>query len=530
MILSGHHGTLGEFLNFKTEVAQFMFRSRFQTGRAQLCLIAALLLPASLAPAVASALTILYFNDIHEIAPVDDGIRGGLARVAGLVAAEREQASPVLVLIGGDLAGGTLFGILRGEPIVAALNRLGVDAATFGQHEFDHGVKQARRLVELSEFPWVTANLSEVDGSPFHVLERYRVLETGNLRIGVFGITTAMHTTRHESQVIEQDVIASARSAVEALQAAEVDLIVALTQQTPAEDLSMVRAVPGIDLVLGEEVSETRSQIDFEAGTYLARSAGNISSIIRAQWLGPGRSDWRISVMPVDANAPEDAEIAALSERYSARLAEQLAAPVRSVAHPWRLSPERARAEETALGQLVAEAFRHAMDSDIGFASAGGLRADLTAEPPALTLAQVAAVLPFGNRLVRLRINGAELRELMELALADHPTPRNRFPLISGIRVRFDPEAPPGARVKAIEHGGQTVQPDQVFRLATTLFLAEGGDRYALLASLDQEAVGPLDREALAAWLAKLEPWPPAISPTPALRSVQVRGGQTAEF
>ena len=481
------------------------------------CVFASLLVLFLFLPASSAALTILYFNDIHEIAPVDGGVRGGMARVAGLVAAERAGEEKVLVLIGGDLAGGTLFGLLRGEPMVQALNRIGVDAASFGQHEFDHGVAQARRLVEMSEFPWVTANLTETDGTPFHDLERYRVLEADGLRVGVFGITTAMHTTRHENQVIEQDVIASARSAVAALQAEQVDLIVALTQQTPTEDLSVVRAVPGIDLVLGEEVSETRSQIDFEGGTYLARSAGNISSIIRAQWLGPGRSDWRLSVIPVDASAPEDPTVAELSRHYSAQLAEQLAAPIRSVDEPWQLSRERSRSEDSALGQLVAEAFRQAMDSDIGFASAGGLRADLIANPPAISLAEVAAVLPFGNRLVRLTISGTELQELMELALAEHPVARNRFPLISGVQVHFDPEAPPGARVSDIKHDGQTVRPDQLLTLATTLFLAEGGDGYDLLAGLKQDAIGPLDREALAAWLAVVETWPPVAEPAVAL-------------
>lgn len=464
---------------------------------------------ALLLPGPCLALTILYFNDAHEIAPVDEGVRGGMARVAGLVAAERAAGDPVLVLFGGDLAGGTLFGLMRGEPIVKALNLIGIDAATFGQHEFDHGVDQARRLAELSEFPWITSNLTETDGQPFNALPRYRVLEVDDLRVGVFGITTAMDTTRHEGRVIEQEAIPSAHAAVTALKAAGVDLIVALTQQTPNQDLAMVRAVPGIDLVLGEEVSETRSQFDFEAGTYLARSAGNVSSLIRARWIGPASSDWQLSVIPVDASAPEAPAVAALSEYYSTRLAEQLADPVRAVEQPWRLSRDRARSEPGTLGELVAEAFRRAMDSDVGFATAGGLRADLIATPPALTLADIAAVLPFDNRLVRLRISGAELRELIEIGLAEHPTPRNRFPLISGITVRFDPEAPAGARVRALQHHGKDIEPDQTLTLATSLFLAGGGDGYTLLADLPREPVGLPDRDALAAWLAEIKTWPP---------------------
>lgn len=465
----------------------------------------------------AQAVTLLYFNDAHEIAPVDEGVRGGMARVAGLIAAERAAGEPVLVLFGGDLAGGTLFGLMRGEPIVEVLNRIGVDVATFGQHEFDHGVDQARRLVEQSTFPWVTSNLVETDGTPFHGLERYRVLEVDELRIGVFGITTAMHTTLHEGKVLENDVVAAARSAVAALQESNVDLIVALTQQRPDEDLDMIRQVPGIDLVFGEEVSETRSQIDFEGGTYLARSAGNVSSLIRAQWTGPGSDNWQLSVIGVDGNAPEDPEIARLSDHYSAKLAQQLAAPVRKLAEPWQLTRHAVRSQETRLGHFVAEAYRVAMDSDIGFATAGGLRADLAGQPPAITVADLAAVLPFDNRLVRLRISGAELRDLMEQALAEHPAPRNAFPLISGLVIHFDGDAAPGSRVRSLVQAGRVIEPDQILTLSTTLFLAEGGDGYQFLTSLEREEVGPPDREALATFLAGLDHWPPKSSLEPAL-------------
>ncbi|MFP4335560.1 MAG: bifunctional metallophosphatase/5'-nucleotidase [Wenzhouxiangella sp.] len=453
------------------------------------------------APAV--GLTVLYFNDAHEIAPVDDGVRGGIARLAGLIEAERAGESPVLVLFGGDLAGGTLFGLMRGEPMVEAMNAIGIDAAGFGQHEFDHGVDQARRLVDLSDFPWVTANLTETDGRPFHGLDRYLLLDAGGVRVGVFGLTTAMATTRNEGRVLEQDVIASARAAVAGLERAGAQLIIALTQQPVEEDLAMVREVPGIDLVLGEEMSETVSRIDHVAGTYLARSAGNISSLIRARWLGPETTDWQLSVIPVDASAPEHPELAKMRDHYTALLEQRLAEPVLAIEQDWRLSRETARSADTRLGHLVADAYRHAMASDIGFATAGGLRADLVAEPPALTVGDVAAVLPFDNRLVRLRATGADVRTLMEQALAGHPAARNAYPLVSGLTMRFDPEAPPGARIQSLTHDGHPIASDQVLSIAVPLFLAEGGDGYTLLAGLEREQVGPLDREALAAFLAR---------------------------
>ena len=475
--------------------------------------IFAMVLPgiAALFSPIAEAVTLLYFTDAHEMAPVDQGMRGGMARVAALVAAERATEEPLLVLFGGDLAGGTQFGLLQGEPIVKTLNAIGVDAANFGQHEFDHGVDQARRLVEKSAFPWVTANLTDPAGTSLFGLERYHVLEVDELRIGVFGITTAMDTTRHENRVVEQDAVVSARSAVESLQTAGADLIVALTQQQPEEDLSMVRQIPGVDLVLGEEVSETRSRIDHESGTYLARSAGNVSSLVRAQWLGPDSGDWRLSIIAVDSDSPEDPGVARLSDHYTAKLTEQLAAPVRAIEQPWRLARTGARSVETRLGHLLAQAYRHAMDSDIGFATAGGLRADFAAQPPAITMADIAAVLPFDNRLVRLRITRAELRKLLEHALKEHPSARNVFPLLDGLTVRFDSSAAPGARVQSMELGGEQVKPGDTLTLATTLFLADGGDGYTLLEDLEREAVGPTDREALANYLASRDSWSPTL-------------------
>ncbi|MEE4637582.1 MAG: 5'-nucleotidase C-terminal domain-containing protein, partial [Wenzhouxiangella sp.] len=342
---------------------------------------------------------------------------------------------------------------------------------------------------------------TETDGSPFHGLDRFDLLEAGGTRIGIFGITTAMATTRHEGRVLEQDVIASARAAVAGLERAGAQLIIALTQQTVEEDLEMVGQVPGIDLVLGEEVSETVSRIDHVAGTYVARSAGNVSSLIRARWLGPDQNDWRLSVIPVDASAPEHPELARMRDHYTALLDQRLAEPVLAVAQGWRLARETARSEDTRLGHLVADAYRHAMASDVGFATGGGLRADLIAEPPALTLADIAAVLPFDNRLVRLRTTGADLRALIEQAVAGHPAARNAYPLVSGLTVRFDPEARPGERVLELKHQGAAVLPEQVLTLAVPLFLAEGGDGFGLLSGLQREAVGPLDREALAAYL-----------------------------
>ena len=78
--------------------------------------------------------TVLYFTDAHQLAPVVDrlGERGGAARLAIVVQRVRSEVPGAVLAFGGDLAGGVLFGaVFRGQPMVEALNSIGVDVATF---------------------------------------------------------------------------------------------------------------------------------------------------------------------------------------------------------------------------------------------------------------------------------------------------------------------------------------------------------------------------------------------------------------
>ena len=135
--------------------------------------LAALLLPAALLaspPAATREATVLYVTDAHEIAPVVDrhGDRGGVARLKTVVERVKAEHPGALLVFGGDLAGGTLFGgAFRGEPMVDALSRVGVGLASFGQHDFDFGAAHAKALVTRSAFPWITSNLVDGEGRPF---------------------------------------------------------------------------------------------------------------------------------------------------------------------------------------------------------------------------------------------------------------------------------------------------------------------------------------------------------------------------
>lgn len=157
------------------------------------CMLAVMLL--GCARPVANELIILSTTDTHsQVEPTSktaskNADMGGYARRMGLIRQERQQHPDLLLLDVGDFSQGTpYFNFFRGRIEVDAMNRMGYDAATLGNHEFDNGLDTLAMVIRLAHFPFVCANY-DVAGTPLDgLLKPWVVLRRGGVRIGVFGI------------------------------------------------------------------------------------------------------------------------------------------------------------------------------------------------------------------------------------------------------------------------------------------------------------------------------------------------------
>ena len=142
-----------------------------------------------------ASITILHTNDTHsQVEPTNPKAEknadlGGYARRMGLIAQEREADPNLLLLDAGDFSQGSpYFNYFRGRVEVEAMNRMGYDAGTFGNHEFDNGLDTLAMLVRMAKFPIVCANY-DVTGTPLEGLVKpYVILRRGGLKIGVIGV------------------------------------------------------------------------------------------------------------------------------------------------------------------------------------------------------------------------------------------------------------------------------------------------------------------------------------------------------
>ena len=138
--------------------------------------------------------TILHTNDTHsQIEPIESGKRNGnmagYARRMGLIAQERTQDPELLLLDAGDFSQGTpYYNIYRGRVEVDALNRMGYDAVTLGNHEFDYGVDTLAAVLQDARFAVVCANYDVAGSALEGIVKPYVVLRKNGVRVGVFGL------------------------------------------------------------------------------------------------------------------------------------------------------------------------------------------------------------------------------------------------------------------------------------------------------------------------------------------------------
>ncbi len=418
--------------------------------------------------------SLLYFQDGHEIAPVDQkgNEHGGIARLSGVLNEARAEGVPTTTIFGGDLAGGTLFGaVYRGEAMVDGFNKVGVEVASFGNHDFDFGAEQARKLVGLSQFTWVNTNLTNTDGTPFLPTTSF-IKEVGGIKVGYIGLTGAMANTAAADEVIETEPIAAAKKGVAELKANGAEVIVAINQYPNEVNQQLMAEVPEIDIALREENNYAQEGGDIEEladGRIIMSQEGNYGSVGRIDIIRDGVGfRFVASTLQVDQNAPVDPDLLKLQEKYvndlEVKLAEEIACT----------STGFVRTQQ--LGQIVAAGLKEKTGADLGWINAGGLRSDVDAGP--ITLKDAYAVLPFNNQAMKIEVTGAELRLGLEQAADSRPEGTGGgYPVVSGFTFKYDQNAAAGTKITELKlDNGTPIKDSDKFTLGITNYVVNGGN------------------------------------------------------
>lgn len=445
----------------------------------------AALLAASPALAASVSFTIVTTNDMDRFEEVDG--RGGFARLAAVVNAARAEG-PVLFLHAGDaISPSLLSGIDRGEHMIAFLNALQPDAFVPGNHEFDFGPEVADMRFGEAEFDIVSSNVTGPDGVGPAGTMPWKIIDIDGVAIGIYGLTTedTVAISSPGTYMIAPAVEAGVAARAE-LDAAGADLVVGLVHIPIDADFALLAAGGGDILVSGHDhslltywdgtrvLTESASQADYVILIHVTVETDDTTGAV---------TGWTPSFQIVDtATVTPDPTIQAMIDYYLSELDAELNVDIGTTSTVLDSRRAIVRGQEAAIGNLIADALRRALDADVAIVNGGGIRADRVYEAgTTLTRRDILAELPFGNRGALVEITGADLLAALENGFSQIEAGAGRFPQVSGLIVEVNRSAAPGSRVTSVTVGGTPLDVNALYRVATNDFMVGGGDGYTSL-------------------------------------------------
>jgi 5'-nucleotidase / UDP-sugar diphosphatase len=460
----------------------------FLRRRAVLTLFA-LVAFAHAALAQSTKVTFILVNDIYQMSEqvLPDGrARGGFARLAAVVKAERAKGGHVVFAHAGDtLSPSLMSGFDRGAHIMALTNMIPPDIFVPGNHEFDFGKPVFLQRMAEAKFPLYAANLRDGDGRPLPGFQDRAVLTFDGVRIGVAG--AAFDDTPRISSPEDLKfgpTVAAVTEQAAALRREGADFIVAVVHADRQQD-NEIAAARAVDLLLTGHDHDLFVNFDGRnavvESSYDAHYVTVVDVIITVkQQAGRREIIWWPDFRIIDtANVRPDPEMATAVAEFEQEFTKEMDVALGTTATELDSRNATVRTREAAIGNLIADAMRDATGADVAVTNGGGIRAGKI-YPPGSTInrRQILAELPFANRVVTVEMTGGELKRALDNGFAQLPNGGGRFPQVSGLTLEADLKQPPGQRIVHISIGGAPLDESKIYKVATNDFLARGGDNY----------------------------------------------------
>lgn len=432
-------------------------------------------------------ITFLHVNDVYQFMPVDGGDRGGLARLLTLKKKFVSENPNTIFTLGGDTISPSVeTRTYKGAQMIDAWNAIGIDYAVFGNHEFDVKSDVLLQRIKESKFQWIGTNVFDKKNNKiFADLPPYIIREIGGVKIGIIGflLPETKQTSSMEENLEVQSYCELAKKYVPMMQKEGANTIIGLTHLAMSQDKELAKCAE-FDLILGGHehslLQSASNHTPIFKMTADARELGKFDLFINKKTGRLEEMDWQI--IPVTNKIEDAPEFSTVVDKYK-DLLQKLAEPIGMTGVELDATSFSNRNKETNIGNFVADSYRNATNADVALVNGGSIRADLTYNPGVLTKRDVLSILPFNNPIVKVEITGKTLRQVLEhgVARTAEESEAGRFPQISGMSFTFDVSKPAFSRVTEIKVGGQPLDENKTYTLATSDFLVtRGGDGYTM--------------------------------------------------
>lgn len=389
-------------------------------------------------------ITLVQVNDVYEIAPLEGGRSGGMARVASLKKQELQQNPNTLLVMSGDFLSPSVYGSLsyqgkriRGRQMVDAMNAAGVDLVCFGNHEFDISATDLQDRINESEFSWISANAFQYSNGttkpffherkqtpfPKYLFRQFTDADGTTAKIGFISVVLPSNPADY---VRYTDPVATAIETFNLIKDS-CDAVVAITHMAVKDDERLADAIPGLAAILGGH--EHDMKFEKENGVYITKAHANAKSAYVVK-LELDKKKKRTEASPrlvyLDEQVPIDSAANVTVQKWvqiaNANYASSgfdATAVVPYKGDPLVGTEEPVRASSTNLTRLVTDAMLYAApQADAAIFNSGSIRVDDILYPP-ITQYDILRTLPFGGGIREVEMTGALLLQVLNAGLTN---------------------------------------------------------------------------------------------------------------
>ncbi|MFZ6749313.1 bifunctional metallophosphatase/5'-nucleotidase [Undibacterium sp. Ren11W] len=507
-------------------------------------------------------ITIFSFNDFHGnlqaeqpvpyMAPVHDAhghagaptAAGGYAYFASMLKQRRAAVGPSILVGAGDLMGASPIAsaMLRDEPVIAALNQLGLSVTALGNHEFDAGgaALQAKLAgvcpangcafpgFSGAKYDYIAANvINKSDGQTW--VKPYVIRQVGEFKVAFIGALTSDTPNLVAGDGVKdlqfEEEANTINRYVPEIQRQGVAAIVLLihegaSYQGAANDASyaceglqgpIIAISKKLDKAISLVVSgHTHQGYTCKIDGRLLVQARSYGAYLTETTLTIDRSSQQVIKAVASNHLIEQSKLSADPE------AQQLLTQVASLTamvrtRPvTRLSAALTRASEpgqfdSSLGNVIADAqlkfAKSVGNADFAMMNAGGIRSDLAlgkqGQPAEINYGDIYAVQPFGNTLISMRLNGEQILALLQQQWqgGSKAAPKKLF-VSDGFSYRWKFGAEPANMLQDVRLHGQPLDIQKQYTVVVNSFLADGGDGFTVFRQGTERRVLGRDLEA----------------------------------